>query len=95
MFLVVSRWQAKPGMEEEFRRVGQSMRSELRAQPGVELVEGFLSGDTVVAVHGYSDEAAYQRIVQDPNGPFAAAAAKHGIEDVATWIGSDSGSTEP
>jgi hypothetical protein len=51
----------------------------------------FWSGPQVVAVHAYKDEAAYNAIVNDPNGPFAAALAAHKLEEVSRWIGSEKG----
>lgn len=87
MYMVVSRWRVKPGKSDQFQSVGLEMRNLLRNTPGVERVEHFESGDgEVVVSHGYASEADYQRIVQDPNGPFAQAAQKTAIEDAGEWI---------
>ena len=43
--------------------------------------------------HAYDDEDAYNKIVNDADGPFARAASEHGIEDVADWLGSVKGVT--
>jgi hypothetical protein len=93
MYLVVSRWEALPGKEAEFEQRGISMRDLLRKQPGVKLVEAFGSNGTRVVVHGYEDEATYDRVISDPNGPFVAASNETGIETVARWLGSEKGTT--
>src|SRR6185503_6372295 len=71
MYLVVSRWKAKPGKEDMFESQGKNARASLRSQPGVKMVESFMGEDGAVVVHGYEDEAAYNRIINDPNGHFA------------------------
>lgn len=91
MYMVVSRWEMMPGKEEEFERIGKAMRGVLRAQPGVSSVYGIREGSDVVAVVCYDDEATYQRIVKDPNGPFETAARQHGIENAARWVSSNRG----
>jgi heme-degrading monooxygenase HmoA len=93
MYLVISQWKPKPGREAEFETIGRNMRALLRSTPGVQFVEGIEGPDSFYAVHAYDDEAAYNRIVQDPNGPFNRAAAEHGIEDVADWLSSVKGTT--
>jgi hypothetical protein len=93
MYLVVSKWRAKPGKEDQFKQVRVTMREAMRSQPGVKMIEGFEAGDYSVAVHAYEDKMTYDRIVQDPNGPFSKALAQHGMEDVAEWLGSDKGET--
>jgi hypothetical protein len=92
MFLVVSKWQITPGKEAEAEERGRNVRRELRSIPGIEFVRNFRneSGE-VIAVMGYSDPATYQRIVQDPQGQFEQTIAKHGLEEVATWVSSDRG----
>ncbi len=91
MYMVVSRWEVMPGKEEEFERIGKSMRGMLRSQPGVHNVSGIRDGNGVVAVVTYTDEAAYQRIVKDPNGPFETAAREHDMESIGRWVSSERG----
>lgn len=94
MYLVVSRWEPFAGREEDFEARGRIMRDLLRAQPGVERIEGFRTEDGgAIAVVGYESEAAYARIVGDENGVFAKAAAQHGLEECARWVRSERGST--
>ena len=70
------------------------MRGLMRSIPGVEFVHGFLNetGDPV-AVVGYADRAAYDRIVNDPNGPFETAVAAHRMDEVGEWAWSERGET--
>jgi heme-degrading monooxygenase HmoA len=93
MYMVVSRWRAKPGKEDEFIKAGKGARAFLRSQPGVKMVESFDGGDSLIAVHAYEDEAAYQRIVTDENGPFAKMAAENNLKELGEWLGSDKGET--
>jgi hypothetical protein len=92
MFLVVSHWEVVPGHEEQAIATGAKMRDILRKQPGVEFINGFSIGDgKLVAVHVYRDEAAYNAIISDPDGPFAKAAAANELEEHMRWIGSERG----
>lgn len=93
MYMVVSFWEANPGMEEQFENESRPMRDMLSSQPGVVMVHGFKSDGKYVAIHGYEDEAAYRRIIQDENGPFNKALREHRIEDYARWVGSERGET--
>jgi hypothetical protein len=93
MYLVISRWKARPGQEMAFQGVGKMLRELLRKQPGVKLVEGIEGPDCFYAVHVYESAHDYARIVQDENGPFALAAAEHGLEEVAEWLDSVKGET--
>jgi hypothetical protein len=77
MYTAVSRWEALPGKDGEFERQGLAMRAVLRDTPGARVV-----------VHAYDDETAYNRIVNDPNGPFETALRQNGLEGVARWLGS-------
>ena len=95
MYLVVSRWEALPGRAEDFERVGPDVRAVLRAQPGTVLVESFPNDGQYVVVHGYQDEAAYHAVVDDPNGPFCQALARHKLEEMGRWVSSERGETFP
>lgn len=94
MYLVISKWRLKPGMEDEARRRGRAVRSILRSQPDVTLVESIYADGMITAVHGYANEEAYQKIVHQEGGPFAQAVSEHRLEEVADWVESHSGSTE-
>ena len=94
MYLVVSQWEAIPGHEEDFDRIGLTMRGVLAAQPGVELIKTFQAeSGKVVVVHGYTDEAAYNKVVSDPSSPFLKAMQETELESHARWISSDRGMT--
>jgi hypothetical protein len=93
MYLVVSKWEALPGKESEVQERARQVRKTLRSQPGCVMVESIYNGKNALAVHGYVDEDAYKRIVQDDNGPFARAVAEHRLEEVARWVSSEAGNT--
>lgn len=93
MYMVISRWRPKPGREADFETVAHRMRDMMRGVPGVTFMNGIKGSDCHYAVHVYEDEATYNRIVQDPNGPFHKGAKENGIEDIAEWIGSEKGDT--
>ncbi len=93
MYLVVSKWQALPGKEEEFEEIGKKMRDLLRSQPGVVMVEAFKCDGYNVAVAGYENEEVYNQLIHDPNGPFETAARGHNVEEIARWLGSEKGET--
>lgn len=94
MYIVVSKWKMNPGMEEQFKETGAKMRDFMRTQPGVEMVQAFECEDgCACAIIGYTDEAAYQRLVKDPTGPFERAARENRLEELATWQWSERGST--
>ena len=92
MYIVVSKWQINPGMDEQFTESGRKMRDFMRSQPGVEFVEAFKCEDgCACAILGYQDEATYRRIVQEPNGAFERAAREHNLESMGTWMWSERG----
>jgi len=93
MYIVVSEWEAFPGKEEEFDRIGKEVARVLRAQPGVLLLHAFNSGSKKMSVHGYQDEATYRALVHDPNSAFARSVADKGLERIARWVRSESGET--
>lgn len=93
MYMVVSTWRIAPGMNDEALRRSAPVREVLRSQPGVMLVEAIYEGDEAVAVHVYKSEEDYDRIVNDPNGPFVKALEQHSLEEVMTWEGSRRGIT--
>jgi hypothetical protein len=92
MYTVVSRWEALPGKWDQFEAVGRKMRQAIRSWPGVESVQGVqIGGDALLAIIGYKSEADYQRLIQDPEGPFEKAGKENGIENVARWVWSERG----
>ena len=91
MYLVISRWEVIPGKENEFEERGRAVRATLRSIPGVKLVEGYRTENGVVAVAGYESEEAYNRIVNDDNGPFAKAAEQYRLEECGRWLSSERG----
>lgn len=92
MYIVVSRWEIIPSMQEEFESRGKSVRNILRSTPGVQLMEGFQTEEGgVVAIIGYDSRESYDRIVNDPNGPFAKAVAEHRLEECGHWVRSERG----
>jgi hypothetical protein len=93
MYLVISCWEALPGKEQEFDEVGKKVSALLRQQPGVVLLERIKSGKRHWSVHGYQDEATYNKIVQDPNGFFTKALIEHQVEKIGRWISSERGQT--
>ena len=92
MYWVVSRWQPKMGMADEWRARGMKVREAMRQMPGIEFVDSFgtENGD-VCAMVGYASEEDYKRIVQDPAGPFERIIADQKLEEVANWVSSDRG----
>lgn len=94
MYIVVSQWKPKPGREADFENVGRQMRDLLRQQPGVKMIEAFPGPESTYAVHVYENEAAYSKVVDAPDSFFNQMASKHGIEDVADWVGSVKGTTK-
>ncbi len=92
MYGVVAKWEFEPKDEQELSRVSNLMMDELRALDGVETVLDIrVAPNAILSVITYRDEATYQALIHDPNGPFVQAAAKHGIEDLATWVWSERG----
>ncbi|MBX7135975.1 MAG: hypothetical protein K1X67_25175 [Fimbriimonadaceae bacterium] len=92
MYMVVSKWGIVAGHEAEVAEKGRAVRDVLRRQPGVQFVYEFKNEDGVfVAVIAYDDEAAYKRIIQDPNGAFMQAVSQYRLEEHAVWVGSERG----
>jgi hypothetical protein len=92
MYIVVSKWEPLPGHESQFRQSGEVMQPFMRSQPGVEFIESFKASDnTVTVIHAYTDEDAYNRIVNDPNGEFQRRLEQAGSEKHAKWISSERG----
>lgn len=91
MYLVVSKWRAKPGREQDFQARGQSARNALRKIPGIAMLEAFWGEDGAIVVMGYESEDRYRSIVQDPEGPFEQVSASLGLEDVGEWAWSERG----
>jgi len=95
MYLVVSQWEALPGHEEEFERVGLEVGDILGSLPGVEFLKSFQAeSGRIVAVHGYTNEATYNDIVNNPESPFIKAIQDKQLESHGKWISSERGVTK-
>ena len=95
MYLVVSQWEALPGHDEEFERIGLEVGAVLGSLPGVEFLKSFQAeSGRIVAVHGYADEATYNSIVNNPESPFIKAIQEKQLESHGRWISSDRGVTK-
>jgi len=91
MYIVVSKWAIKPGKEDAFKAASEKMRDFMRSQPASQMMEGFQCADgSAMAIHGYTDEASYKKLME-AGGAFERAAAEHGIEDCAEWQWSERG----
>jgi hypothetical protein len=96
MYLVVSKWEIRPGMEDEFAERSRRVRGVMAHVPGVEMIHGFKNeAGELVSIIGYTDEATHHHIVFDPLGPFVAAVERERLEEVATWISSEKGEETP
>ena len=92
MYIVVSHWEALPGMESEFEARGRAVREVIRSQPGVKMVEGFRNDDGgIVAIIGYESREAYDKVVNAAEGPFNRAVTEHKIEECGRWLSSERG----
>lgn len=95
MFVVVSKWQYDPAHEAEVRDRARAMMAAFRSWPDVEFAYNVRTGpDSVLAVIGYKDRASWERIVEDPNGPFEKTVAEIGVDRHATWQWSERGEVE-
>lgn len=93
MYLVVSKWRAKPGRQQEFQERGQAARNDLRKIPGIASIETFWGEDGAIVVMGYDSEERYRAIVHEPGGPFEQVSQRHALEDVGEWVWSERGET--
>lgn len=93
MYLVVSKWRILDNTSDEGKRIAEQMRDWMREQPGVKFVYGFPGSDAEIAVHGYESEDTYNRLIQDPNGPFAKKLDETRFEEYAEWVSSERGET--
>lgn len=95
MYVVVSKWQYEMENEASVREGAAKMMQTINGWPEVQFAYNVrTSPDSVLAIIGYSDEASYHRLVQDPNSPFEKAAAEYGIENNAKWLWSERGEGE-
>lgn len=92
MYVVVSKWETLPGKEDQFREAGRKARNAMRGTPGVESVQSLVTEDgAALAIIGYKDRSTYDKIVNDPNGPFAKTAQELQIEQFGRWAWSERG----
>ena len=92
MYAVMSKWEPLPGCEDEVQKRSSDVRAKMRTVSGIEFMHGFRneSGQYVV-VMGYADEPTYQKIIHNPQGPFAQALADSDLEKYARWVSSERG----
>jgi heme-degrading monooxygenase HmoA len=96
MYVVASTWEIVKGKRAEAEALGIKMRSLMRAQSGIESMLHFPTGeDEIMVVVSYSDEAAYNRIINDPNGPFEKALKEVDLESTMRWKQSWRGTAVP
>lgn len=70
------------------------MRRRMLTMPGIEQIIAFHTSDSdVMVVVAYADEATYDKIVNDPNGPFVKNAAELKLEELMEWKQSWRGTT--
>jgi len=94
MYLVVSQWEVIPGHEGQFEEIGRKVRAVLLDQKGIELLQTFKNdAGHVIVVHGYTDKAAYENVVNNPRSAFVKALEETRLEDHSRWIGSERGET--
>lgn len=94
MFVVASKWESLPGRFDEFEVAGRKMMALIRSWPEIEFFHNVRVGpESVLAIIGYRSQADYDRLINDPNGPFARAAAETNIDAVSNWLWSERGET--
>jgi hypothetical protein len=92
MYAVVSKWEVDPQHVETVKASAEEMMSAIKGWDGVESAFNIqTSPTTVLAVITYRDQATYDSLINDPEGPFATAAARSEIEKYATWQWSERG----
>jgi hypothetical protein len=94
MFIVVSKWAPDPAKADEWKAVSEWIPAKFSAIPGIEFMHRFINEEGhVVVMMGYTDRAAYDSLVTDPNGAVAKDMAERNIEAYATWVSSERGET--
>ena len=92
MFIVVSRWEPKPEKGDAWKEMAAAARAKVSQVPGVEFMNRFMNeAGQMVVMMGYTDEATYDRLVNDPSGAVAQAMAETDVEEYATWVSSERG----
>lgn len=92
MYDEVARWEFVPKDEPELMALTEKMMDELHAWPGVvSAIDIRVAENAILPVITYADEATYQSLIQDPNGPFEMAAQEHKLERITTWVWSERG----
>lgn len=70
------------------------MMEVIRAWPEVEFFHNVkIAPESVLAIIGYKSKSDYERLIQDPNGPFETAAKAANIESASSWAWSERGET--
>lgn len=92
MYAVVSRWDTNSGDVASWQDRAAKLMDTIRSWDGVENAFNVqIAPNSVLAVITYRDQPTYDRLINDPNGPFAQAAEQFGLEKEATWIWSERG----
>ncbi|MBX3111634.1 MAG: hypothetical protein KF857_06455 [Fimbriimonadaceae bacterium] len=92
MFVVVSKWEFDPMVEEATLATAGQMMAVIGSWDGVEEAYNIRTGPGhVLAVIKYRDEATYDRLVRAADNPFDKLAAEHGFDNGATWLWSERG----
>lgn len=93
--MVISKWDYDKAQEDQVREAGHKMMSTIRSWEGVEFAYNVRTAESsFCSVIAYRDEDTYQRLINDPEGPFVKAAAEHEIEKNAHWNWSERGEVE-
>lgn len=91
-YIVVSKWTQRPGADDGLWEIARQVRAKLRAIDGVEYISHFQSEQGgAIAIVRYRSKADYDRIVGDPEGPFAQTIKQFALEDFAEWQWSERG----
>lgn len=95
MYVVMSKWEFDPKNELAVKALARTMMERIKGWAGVERAYNVRVADNaVVAIMCYTDESSYQRLIQDPSGPFETALRETGFEEHAKWVWSERGYTE-
>lgn len=95
MYIVASTWEVIGDQADAMSR-GQRMRQLLRGQAGIEFIHHFpTTGNEIMVIVGYTDEATYKKLIDDPHGPFVTNMEALKLEDVMQWKHSWRGTAVP
>ena len=95
MYIVISRWKPVGTTDEQFASVSGRVRSQLRGQPGVQLVEAYVHGSEQVVVSVYRDKEVFDRIVVETDSPFNYIVRQNGFDKIAELVSVEGGESIP